>query len=516
VKRFLPVFLPLVEKGLQSPIWQVRESCILALGCVSHGQHSEMKEHLPKLVPFLFDLTRDAKPLIRSITCWVLSRYANWIIFQQDKNVYFHRLVGELLTRVNDKNKEAQKAACAGLAQVSEVAHVEIVPYALAILTEFSKAFERFQRANLFALYDAVGAITVAMGSQINDERYLSVLLPPLLKKWDALSDDDSGLFLLFDCLAQVAVALGKSFKPYAAPIFNRCLKIMENALLGFALHMQDPINCRSVPEPEFLTSPMDLLSNLCEALGTDIGEYVRPSKLVPLVFEVCNSFTQPDICQSSFALVGDLARRCPDTLGEAYIPFLSIFLKGSHYTRYTGMCNNAFWAAGEIFVSLTPQKPAQEIPQQLQPFIEQFLVRSSQTLDDLDASDILETVAVVIGRICWVFPTISIRFLHEMNQRALFISLRNARDEREKADALRGVCSVLSLDPELALKDFALVCEMLGHWHDTKKQETSDLVNAIGTLLHKYKGSAVELWKQVCEQLPQHIKQNFAMTYGL
>lgn len=60
------------------------------------------------------------------------------------------------------------------------------------------------------------------MGSQINDERYLSVLLPPLLKKWDALSDDDSGLFLLFDCLAQVAVALGKSFKPYAAPIFNR------------------------------------------------------------------------------------------------------------------------------------------------------------------------------------------------------------------------------------------------------------------------------------------------------
>lgn len=130
----------------------------------------------------------------------------------------------------------------------------------------------------------------------------------------------------------------------------------MENALLGFALHMQDPINCRSVPEPEFLTSPMDLLSNLCEALGSmyplphlpafspsyvlfsaDIGEYVRPSKLVPLVFEVCNSFTQPDICQSSFALVGDLARRCPDTLGEAYIPFLSIFLKGSHYTRYTG-----------------------------------------------------------------------------------------------------------------------------------------------------------------------------------
>lgn len=44
-----------------------------------------------------------------------------------------------------------------------------------------------------------------------------------------------------------------------------------------------------------------------------------------------------------------------------------------------------------------------------------------------------------MIGRICWVFPTISIRFLHEMNQRALFISLRNARDEREKADALRG-----------------------------------------------------------------------------
>ncbi len=41
-----------------------------------------MIPHLPELIPYLITCLSDKKALVRSITCWTLSRYAHWVVGQ--------------------------------------------------------------------------------------------------------------------------------------------------------------------------------------------------------------------------------------------------------------------------------------------------------------------------------------------------------------------------------------------------------------------------------------------------
>ena len=98
-EALLPVLLPLLKQNLSSQVflttptttptyplpgqdWLVKEAAILALGAVSEGCMAGMLPHLPQLVTFLISSLSDGKALVRSITCWTLSRYAHWIVTQ--------------------------------------------------------------------------------------------------------------------------------------------------------------------------------------------------------------------------------------------------------------------------------------------------------------------------------------------------------------------------------------------------------------------------------------------------
>ena len=71
----LQVLLPLIEQLLQSPDWQRRESAILAIGAVADNCGQLVEPHLGTLMPFLLTTIDDPKPLIRSISCWAVSKY---------------------------------------------------------------------------------------------------------------------------------------------------------------------------------------------------------------------------------------------------------------------------------------------------------------------------------------------------------------------------------------------------------------------------------------------------------
>ena len=69
------------------------------------GCMSGMMPHLPDLVPYLIERLADKKALVRSITCWTLSRYAHWVVLQEHekylkplmtevcKYIYFTKLI---------------------------------------------------------------------------------------------------------------------------------------------------------------------------------------------------------------------------------------------------------------------------------------------------------------------------------------------------------------------------------------------------------------------------------------
>ena len=68
---------------------------ILALGAIAEGCMSGMTPHLPELIPYLINCLKDKKALVRSITCWTLSRYCHWAVVLPD-HTYLKPLMYEV------------------------------------------------------------------------------------------------------------------------------------------------------------------------------------------------------------------------------------------------------------------------------------------------------------------------------------------------------------------------------------------------------------------------------------
>ena len=91
-EELLPHVLEKLDSLLFTDNWVLLESGILVLGAIAEGlilifiskSHflsslgcmTGMLPHLPKLIPFLTDSLTRKKALVRSITCWTLSRYS--------------------------------------------------------------------------------------------------------------------------------------------------------------------------------------------------------------------------------------------------------------------------------------------------------------------------------------------------------------------------------------------------------------------------------------------------------
>ena len=78
--ELLPITLPIINERLREEDWRARESAILALGAISEGCAAGLLTHLAEMVSVLLPKLADARPLVRSITCWSLSRYARWLV----------------------------------------------------------------------------------------------------------------------------------------------------------------------------------------------------------------------------------------------------------------------------------------------------------------------------------------------------------------------------------------------------------------------------------------------------
>lgn len=94
-ESLLPILLPLLKQSLTSEEWLIKEASILALGAVSEGCMDGMMHHLNELVPYLIGCLSDAKALVRSITCWTLSRYSHWIV-SQPHDQFLRKLMTEV------------------------------------------------------------------------------------------------------------------------------------------------------------------------------------------------------------------------------------------------------------------------------------------------------------------------------------------------------------------------------------------------------------------------------------
>ncbi|XP_022849715.1 transportin-1 isoform X3 [Olea europaea var. sylvestris] len=508
--EILSTLMPIIQANLSTTgdaTWKDREAAVLALGAIAEGCINGLYPHLPEIITFLIPLLDDNFPLIRSISCWTLSRFSKYIVqgidHQQGREQFDKVLVG-LLRRILDDNKRVQEAACSAFATLEEEAAEELAPRLDIILQHLMCAFGKYQRRNIRIVYDAIGTLADAVGGELNQPKHLEILMPPLIAKWQQLSNSDKDLFPLLECFTSIAQALGPGFSPFAQPVFKRCINIIQTQQLAKV----DPVSAGAKYDKEFIVCSLDLLSGLAEGLGAGIESLVSQSNLRDLLLQCCMDESH-DVRQSAFALLGDLARVCPVHLHSRLPEFLDVAAKQLNTTKLKetlSVANNACWAIGELAIKV--QKDMSSIVLTVISYLVPILQRPEVIIHLGLNKSLIENCAITLGRIAWVCPElVSPHMEHFMQSWCLALSM--IRDDVEKEDAFRGLCAMVRANPSGALSSLVFMCKAIASWHEIKSE---DLHNEVCQVLHGYKQMLKNgAWEQCMSTLEPPVKDKLS-----
>ncbi|KAL9645352.1 hypothetical protein ABK040_002551 [Willaertia magna] len=493
----LQYLLPIIESRMKPELpWAVKESAILSLGAVSNGSMTGMLQYLPTLIPYLKVLLDDEQPLVRGITCWTISRYAKWIT-EQPADKYLEPVLAKLLDRILDSNKKVQEAACSSLAILEEKAEKLLIPYLKPILDTLSKAFQVYQKKNVFILYDAIRTLSDAVESHLNNEQFINTILPPLIEKWNTISDDDKDLYPLLECLTGVAAALGIGFKPFALPVYTRCLKLIEQTLQK---EQQRRPQDEEV-EKEFIICSLDLISGMTEGLGAAMNEIVMNSNLLNLLY-LCMKDTSYDVRQSSFGVVGDLASSCIGLLRTALNEYIPILIQNLS-SRSQSVCNNASWALGEIAV---------QVGGDMSPYANDILKKIIPILNNTNShQSLMENAAVTFGRIGLVCPDITAPYLSNVCENWC-MALTKISNDTEREHAFGGLCALIRKNPQAVLSGFGYVVDAICSYDNPPME----LKKEFETLLKGFKDGMGQQWSAYITHFPPELVIKLRENYNI
>jgi transportin-1 len=281
--ELLPELLPLVQQLLQADDWLRRESGILAIGAIANGCYEEMAGNMGEILPFLMVTIDDAAPLIRSMSCWTVSRYGRWIVdcsTRIGQPEVLANVIEKILGRCLDGNKRVQEAAISALAVIEESARQEVTPYLEPIIQTLVACFGRYQAKNFLILLDAVATLAEGVGAVLAQPEVVALLMPPLMARWEATADDDKAMIPLQECLSALSYALKVAFLPFFEPLFGRAVNCVTQRMEAITAG-----GASEVPDFEFATVSLDLISSLADNIPAEqLGPVVASTNFIALL----------------------------------------------------------------------------------------------------------------------------------------------------------------------------------------------------------------------------------------
>lgn len=392
--------LPWLIENLKHKDWPNREAAVLALGAIGPGCMDDITPHLAELIPYMLSLLQDQMPVVRQITCWSLSRYAQWAAYDENapKQQFFEPIMEGLLQRMLDNNKKVQESAASAFASLEENARAKLAPYCNIILQQFVKCFNKYKDKNMYILYDCVQTLAEHASPTLALPENVNLLMPAMIERWQKVQDQSREMFPLLECLSFVATALGTQFAPFAQPLFMRCIKLIQQNLEDGMAAEQSYLD---TPDKDFLVTSLDLLSSIIQALdegrSTELAATAQPNMFELLAY--CMRDGNNDVRQSAFALLGDCAIYIFSQL-QTYLPELMKILIAQLDLSQANedpeaafrVINNACWSCGEI---------AMRQKEGMAPFVEELLARLAFIMFSKDVPDSLnENAAIALGRL--------------------------------------------------------------------------------------------------------------------
>mmetsp|Transcript_4436 Transcript_4436/g.10966 ORF Transcript_4436/g.10966 Transcript_4436/m.10966 type:complete len:887 (-) Transcript_4436:203-2863(-) len=469
----LPFLLPLLQTKLNEDVnWKEKEAAILALGAVSEGCLHGMERHLSALAPYLVSQLSHKVPLVRSITCWSVSRYSRWIVENEENTSILPRVMQELLQRVLDSNKKVQVAACSALATFEDEPAMNLRPFLEPIVSTFRHALGRYQAGNLASLYDAISSMAEAVKQSLREPQFMEVLLPPLIERFTGCKPEDHNLCPLLECLTAIVLALGPDCASFAPVVYVRCVNIIEATLQSQQMAEQSDT---AVPlSKDLIMCALDLIGGLAESLEAAFEQLVGSANLIPVI-GACATDSDHNVRQWAFALVGEIAKCCCAHLRPILEQLISILIKNMDPV-HLNTCNNACWAYSEIML---------REPEACRPFFPQSIQIALHLLSKVRLPTLNENIAIVLGRMALVSPDIVSGGLQSFLP-AWCEVLGHMNDTYDKETACRGLCLAVENNPVAAQMHFPLFCKAIASW----KMLHPELKQVFEAILLKFKHS--------------------------
>ncbi|KAF3392239.1 Importin subunit beta-2 [Talaromyces pinophilus] len=514
-----PVFdliLPYLKETLRHEQWPNREAAVLTLGAVADGCMDAVTPHLPELIPYLISLLNDPEPVVRKITCWCLGRYSEWAAHLEGPNQsaqFFEPMMEGILHRMLDNNKKVQEAAASAFASLEEKSDASLIPYCEPILRQFVECFKKYKDRNMYILYDCVQTLADCVMGELAKPQLVNLLMPALLDRYNRISDQSQELFPLLECLGYIAAAYGDVFTQFAAPIFQRCSRIVYDNIQQSVQAAQDA----SIEEPDkdFLITSLDLMSSIIQAIPSDeISQLVANSQ--PKFFDLlcyCMNDSNNEVRQSSYALLGDCAIHIFNQL-QPYIPtIMPVLIKQLDLESLVdetafSVVNNACWSLGEI---------ALDEKADLGPWLEKVypalltIISNEMVIDSVN-----ENAAVALGRLGISKSELLAPHLQQFAQEFIK-SMAKVDFSREKATAFLGFNRVVMHNPQAMESCLADYFSSISSFPQKSlvQEEYRDLHQSFQQVLKGYK-DMIPGFDSFLAQLPPQVSQRLKSTYQI
>jgi transportin-1 len=420
------------------------------------------------------------------------------------------RVVEGLCERILDHNRKVQEAACGSLANLTEEAGASLAAYGPRVLTALGLALTRYGRRSLRSAYDALVTIADYCPAALRAPEAASACLPQLFGKIPTYSDGDKDLLPLLECVGAVTAVTGPHLQPYAEGLFGRYVDMADRLIAGVQSGAYE-----KEESDEFVVAALDALSGLVEGLGAGAESLIARSSALE-VLKHCVADVNPDVRQSAFAVVGEIARACLPRLRPSMQDLVGACLANVEPAAITqpsiGACNNAAWALGEVALQCRPDEAASFAL----PALERLVRILAAPAGGLPRS-LVENAAVALGRIAIVAP-------EPMAPHAMVFvgpwcsALRGVLDGKEKRDAFLGLCAVLERNPDGGGAAFSVLCESVASWRDLREESSSGLKSKLTELMQRYKTRLLELgqWDAAMSSLSPAVRQKLANMFSL
>jgi len=514
--QFLSVFISSVQPFLQSTTdWKCIEVGVLALGAVSVGCGSEMHQFLPSLMPFFMTIFNNPQNhiLLRSVTCWTISRYASWL--ESNSKEMGISVFSILLGSIKSSNAKLQKASASAIHVFIQDAP-EIVTHQLELfLTVIRDAIRTYSGNNLTIIFDIISSFASNMVEDTikhSSTKIHQTIIPTIMEKWQMTSDEDFLIFPILEAICNLAIASGELFLPYLSILYTRVISRMEKILtLG---SLKDGSKQNQVEEfDDYISMSLDLIGGLVNGISLQALAPVlvstKPSLSSIITLTICHD--NYEIKQSAFGLIGDCAKKGLFlSLLKDCAPFiLQALREGMNPESFEPDNNflpsNAVWAFGEI---------AHRDSEVVRPFIKDFLNDLLKYLTlpkEKSFRNYFANVSVALGRALAIQPVDQGFLMSVIPQWCSYINI--VKDHEELESAFPAIIKFLiESDESINTEILFRMCESINKY-DCKVSQV--LESLFKQLINKWKMMAgAEQWKTFRQQTLNVIPAKFDQRF--